>query len=650
MTLPAPNLDDRRFQPLVDEAKRYVQQRCPEWTDHNVSDPGVTLIELFAWMTDQLVYRLNRVPERNYVKFLELIGIKLFPPTAARADVTFWLSAPQRATVKISKGTEVATLRSESSAAIPFATIDDLAIVPCSAKFVKSSIAEGEFRDHSEGVTRDAGFFCFDAVPKPGDALLVGLSDPTPRCAVTLRFDCEIEGVGVDPRNAPIVWEAWTDDGWRPCDVSQDETGGLNKAGDVIVHIHPGHEASVIDRHRAGWIRCRVVENEENQPAYGASPKIKSLSAFTIGGTAETVNAESVDGEIVGTSEGVPGQRFLLARRPVVPAENPVVVETSTPERWEEWREVSTFAGSEPTDRHFLLDATTGEISFGPAVRLPDGSMRQYGSVPPKGSAVRIRSYLTGGGRNGNVAKFALSVLRSPFPFVARVENRRPAFGGVDVEDLEAAKVRGAIALRTRNRAVTAEDYEQLAEEAAPEVARIRCVPAGGETTDGVRILVVPHAPQEDGRIEFEHLVPSEDTLTRIARYLDERRVIGARAVVEPPSYQGVTVVASLRARPGANATRIQQEALASLNGYFNPLSGGPDGNGWPFGRAVHVGEIYSALQGVRGVEMIQDARLFAADPISGERGKETQSVTLEPNALVFSYEHQIQVVEAEGA
>ena len=95
-----PNLDDRRFQDLVDDAKRLVQQRCPEWTDHNVSDPGVTLIEAFAWMTDQLLYRLNRVPDRHYVKFLELIGVRLFPPTAAPRDVTFWLSAPQPETVR----------------------------------------------------------------------------------------------------------------------------------------------------------------------------------------------------------------------------------------------------------------------------------------------------------------------------------------------------------------------------------------------------------------------------------------------------------------------------------------------------------------------------------------------------------------------
>src|SRR3989442_12572217 len=125
MALPVPNLDDRRFQELVDDAKRLVQQRCPEWTDHNVHDPGVTLIELFAWMTDQLIYRLNRVPDRHYVKFLELIGVQLFPPTAAQVPVTFWLSAPQPATAVIPAGTKVATVRTETADAIVFNTAED---------------------------------------------------------------------------------------------------------------------------------------------------------------------------------------------------------------------------------------------------------------------------------------------------------------------------------------------------------------------------------------------------------------------------------------------------------------------------------------------------------------------------------------------
>src|SRR4029453_15194378 len=99
-----------------------VQRRCPEWTDHNVSDPGVTLIEAFATMVDQLLYRLNQVPDRHYVKFLELIGVRLFPPTAAQAPVTFRLSAPQADTVRIPAGTQVPTLRTEAEEAIPSTT------------------------------------------------------------------------------------------------------------------------------------------------------------------------------------------------------------------------------------------------------------------------------------------------------------------------------------------------------------------------------------------------------------------------------------------------------------------------------------------------------------------------------------------------
>jgi predicted phage baseplate assembly protein len=122
MPLPTANLDDRRFQDIVDQAKRMIPQYCPEWTDHNVSDPGVTLIELFAWMTEMLLYRVNQVPEKMYVKFLELLGVRLEPPRAAQAPVTFYLSAPQPNTVVIPADTEVATVRTETSPAVIFTT------------------------------------------------------------------------------------------------------------------------------------------------------------------------------------------------------------------------------------------------------------------------------------------------------------------------------------------------------------------------------------------------------------------------------------------------------------------------------------------------------------------------------------------------
>ena len=99
MALPAPNLDDRTFQDIVDEAKRLIPRYTPEWTNHNLSDPGVALIELFAWMSEMVLFRVNQVPDRLFVHFLNLVGIEPFPPSVARADITFWLSAAQERTV-----------------------------------------------------------------------------------------------------------------------------------------------------------------------------------------------------------------------------------------------------------------------------------------------------------------------------------------------------------------------------------------------------------------------------------------------------------------------------------------------------------------------------------------------------------------------
>ena len=85
MALPEPILDDLRFQKdIVDEARRRIVRYCPEWTDYNLSDPGITLIELFAWMTEMITYRLNLVPDKNYIRFMDFLGIRLLPSTSER--------------------------------------------------------------------------------------------------------------------------------------------------------------------------------------------------------------------------------------------------------------------------------------------------------------------------------------------------------------------------------------------------------------------------------------------------------------------------------------------------------------------------------------------------------------------------------------
>ncbi|MFE1171901.1 putative baseplate assembly protein [Streptomyces sp. NPDC058773] len=672
MALPAPHLDDRRFQQFVDDAKRYIQQRCPEWTDHNVSDPGVTLIEAVAHMADQIVYRLNRVPEKNHLAFLDLLGVTLFPPSAARADVTFWLSAPQPEPVVLPAGTEVATGRTETEEAVLFATEEDLTVVPCELTAVLRQEAGTTPEDCSQDVLGGSDVAVFTAAPQPGDALLFGLSAAVPRCAAVLQLDSRVDGVGVDPRQPPLVWEAWTTDGWSECEVEEDSTGGLNRPGEVILHIPVAHTVSRVGRADAAWLRCRVVEAAQGQPFYSASPTVRAASAFTIGGTTAVAHADVVRDEMLGESAGVPGQRMRLAHAPVVADRPPLRLEVSNGDGWQEWQVVPDFASSGPDDLHLTLEESTGEIAFGPSVRQPDGSVRQFGAVPPKGAMIRVPHYRTGGGRSGNVARGAIQALRSSIPYVARVENREAARGGVDGETVQEAKVRAPIALRAQERAVTARDYEELARRAAPEAARIACLAvdpaeraapaahsapgadAGQNTGTGhvgdnaVRVLVVPQAvPDRGGRLRFEQLVPGKELLGRVTQFLDDRRPVGTRLAVGPPFYQGVTVVATLHSFRAARADRVRAEALDALYAYLDPLTGGAHGDGWPFGRPLRAGEIFAALQRVPGVELVDEVLLHPADPLTGRRGDATDRIELAGSALLFPFDHRVRVIEA---
>jgi predicted phage baseplate assembly protein len=648
MSLPAPDLDDRNFQDLVYDAKRLVQVRCPQWSDHNVSDPGVTLIETFAYMTSQLIYRLNRVPDRLYIKFLELIGVRLLPATPARTSLTFWLSSPQETTVTIPSGTRTATVRTDVEDAVSFATTSELQLLPCSlASVLTCGVDDGEpCADHRIDLERKTGFPAFSAVPRVGESLVVALTDAVPSCVIRIRLRCTVDGIGVDPTRPPLKWEAWDGAAWCACEVESDTTGGLNRDGDVIIHVPPSHQAAVLSGRRAGWLRCRVVAAVEGQPAYTAAPLVRSVEVATMGGTVDAINAEIIDCEYLGTSEGVAGQRFVVQQAPVLSGLEPPIVETSSDDGWLTWANVPDFSRSGPDDRHFVLDGATGEVLLGPLIRLEDGGTRSYGAVPPKDAELRIRRYAIGGGVGGNVPARTVTVLKSSIPYVCRVENRKPALGGVDGETLEEAKVRGPLLLRGRGRAVTADDFEQLTRQAAPDVARVACqTAADGSEPGAVRVKIVPAVQSVNGRINFDDLLPSEETLEAIANRLGSTRLIGTRLLIEPPHYQGVTVVARVRARPTADPVRVENESLTCLYRYLNPITGGPEGDGWPFGRPVQAGEIYGVLQSVPGVDLVDEVRLFGANPVTGERGPAMDRVDLTGDALIFSYEHTVAAV-----
>ncbi|MGV9712399.1 putative baseplate assembly protein [Gordonia sp. NPDC003424] len=644
--LPTPNLDDRGFQQLVDDARRLVRERFPQWSDHNISDPGITLIEAVATMVDQLIYRLNRVPDRHYLKFLELLGLEMRPAASARTRVTFWLSAPQPQTVEVRADSEVSTVRTDVSEPVVFSTERDLSIIPCRSERVFAAPASTDPRDRTISLGR-GGFDCFGEKPLPGDALLVELSNPVPSCAVLLRMTCRVSGVGVDPRRPPLLWEALTESGWVACDLDRDDTGGFNEPGDVVVHVPDGHTTAVVAGNRGAWLRCRVVEALPNQATYSRSPHIEAFTAQTIGGTVAAAHSQVVSGEVLGISDGAVAQRFPLRQLPVVPSAD-LTVSVSDEATSTTWSAVADFAECAAGDEVFHLDAVSGEIAFGPAVRESDGTIRCFGAVPPKGSVIGVDRYRIGGGAIGNVGIGQLRVLKTSVPFVSRVENRVAAVGGADAETVDELKLRGPMVLRSRGRAVTAEDFEELTRQAAPEIARVGCLPADDDAPGVVRLLLIPHvAADRAGQIRREDLTPQTQTLETIRGYLDERRLVGTRLIVEPPEYVSVTVVAGVSAAPGFDKAVVQASVLDGLHRFLHPVTGGPAGAGWPLGRPLGVPDITALLAAIPGVDLGQEVmvQLFAVSPATGRRGPAADRLTLPANGLFLTHQHQVRVI-----
>lgn len=667
MTLPKPKLDDRTFQQLVDEAKKRIPHYTKEWTDHNVSDPGVTLIELFAFMTETILYRLNQVPDLHTIRFMEMLGIQLQEPVPAQAPVTFWLSAPQETAVIIPAGTEVASTQTETRGAIVFTTDADLEIRRPELTHAFSRIRGDQagskrYRDHNlrrlQAGFEGAGIFT--DVPEVDDALFFGFANDMSRHLLGFEFDFDSAGgAGVDPTQPPYIWEASTGDAegrWVECEVDKDSTNALNTPGRILIHV-PAMGSARVNNEKAYWIRVRIREikradQERGMRPYRVTPRMRKLSVTAWGGATTATHSQIVRHEFIGRSDGSPGQRFRLQRRPILkraPHERlRVHVEGEEPE---EWQEVNDFADSGFADPHYTLESVTGELRFGPAVRQPDGSVKLYGAIPPRGANLIFQGYHTGGGVVGNVRAGVLNTLKTAIPFVSRVSNREPALGGLDAETLEAAMMRAPKLLRSRERAVTESDYEFLATQALPaQISRVRCLQprpsdAGRVQPGQVYVLVIPRIAEPARLLSAEELTLSDAAVQRLSAYLEERRLLTVRLSVRAPTYRGVAVKVQLRPLPEANKDQLEQAILSRLYRFLNPLTGGPDGNGWPFGRDIYISDVYQSLQGIPGVLFIRNVEMFAARVGGAREGNPIDTLEVVEHGVVVSGVHEVEFV-----
>jgi hypothetical protein len=593
--LPVPSLDDRRHADLVEAALRLRDRYCPEWTSTEPGDPGIALIEIMAYLVDQLVYRLNQVPDRLYTEFLNMVGVQRRAAEVATARVDFMLDAPGQ-TVRVPAGTPVSTVAADGGP-VEFVTVEAAVARPVELRWVV------------DGDETDGGRIS-STVPvraTEGSWIELVLGEGGPNTLVRIELD-------IDPAGVELEWQCSSPGGWSEVDS---ESVPADRPA-VLLDTGPDWVADG-DRHK---LRFRPVLPAPAKKATTYSVLVHA--AMGAGVSAEVQHASAVPGEDLGIGTGRPRQRLRTRRAPLLPDLHRVRVGGT------EWQAVDSLTNSVAGDRHYEIDRNTGEVLFG------DGT---HGAVPPADAEIVI-DYLAGGGSAGNVTSGSIVVLREAIPHVARVHNRWPATGGIDAESVEEARTRAPALLRSGWRAVSAEDFERLARLSSPRVARARCKAEPGVA----RVVVVPHPDGAGDEENFASLLPGDPVFDEVVEFLDERRAVGVRLVVEPPDYQGVRVEAKVtRAEGYEPADEVYERAAHALRTYLHPVRGGRDGTGWPFGRPVVAGELFGVLLDVPGVDVVDEVVLYAWDPVTDQSGERTDRVDLKPNGLCWPAPPQVR-------
>lgn len=655
MPLTAPNLDDRRYDDLVAEARSLIPRYLPEWTNHNDSDPGITLLQLFAWFTDLLVYRLNQVPELNFIKFLQMLGIQTAPATPAVVDLTFTTAKPT-VDVLVPTGTQVSGPGADGKPVVFELTEGFTAIAaPLAAVQTYDGFA---YRDvTTANLTAGSLLSPLGAYPKPGSSLMLGLGAAAPCTANPLTLMAYLApgrarpvaqaGARRVPPPATFAYEFFDGVAWQPLGVERDETAGFTATGRIVL-FGPGTRAAKTALGQVAaplyWLRIRMFAG-----AYERGPQLERLVLNTVPARA----AVTVRDEVLGGSTGLANQGpFALSQSPVVPLERPETVrrddgsvvtvtslrlEVDEGSGFQVWQEVDDLGGHDGDAMVYVLDRTTGSVSFGDGRR---GAIPTANPALPTANIV-ARRWLAGGGARGNLGAGTVTTLVTAVPGLGKVSNALPSSGGADTESVTAAKLRAPAELKAKGRAVTAEDFELLARQAPANVARAHALPLTHPAypdvavPGAVTVLVAPDAPGPSP-------TPTATTLAAVCAWLDAHRLITTEVFATAPRYREVRVVADLVITPDADLATVHRRASAALTAWLHPLTGGIDGQGWPFGGTIFSSDLFRVVLTVPGVQRIRDNQLTV--DLDGERQPFCRDVEISPGDLLCPLDPELRV------
>jgi hypothetical protein len=542
---------------------------------------------------------------------------------------------------------------------------------------VSAIVTLNDFEYVARAADGGAGFIPFTHAVGDGPALYLGFDVPFANESASLLLDMapppplavgatallDVAGLGA----AVFAWEYSAAEGGFTRLGAEDETLGLRRSG-MLRFVGPADlGARRLFGRELHWLRARLVDGD-----FSAVPRLRCVRTNTVWAR----QATAITDEVLGSSSGSSGQAFKLAQTPVLPGQRIQVLEPAPPPPaeqaaitlaegadaivpafdeggdplgvWVTWSEVSNFHTAGSRDRYYLVNRATGQVLFG------DGT---HGLIPPPGrSNVRARAYEAGGGSRGNLPAGAITGLKTTAPHVEGVTNTVPSVGGADLGSVAQQKELGPRKLRHGGYAITREDFEDLAREASPDVARARAVtpsfdpvahttPTPSLVAGSVLVIVIPFGAEA-------RPVPAPPLLEAVRSHLGPRCSPVVSLRVSGPDWVRITarveiVPASLEAAGGLVAT-----ARAAIAAYLHPLTGGPKGQGWEFGRLPQASDVYAILTAIQGVDHIQNlAVLHEQESSPGEWAELPESTPADAlhRVLCFSGSHVIDIVSGSG-
>jgi hypothetical protein len=646
MPLPRPTLDKRRYDQLVAEGRALIPRLVPALTDQNASDPGITLIELGAWLAEQNIYRFDRTSSAALRAFVRLAGVEPRMPALARTVVE--VGNTNAAGVQLPARMQLADASSQPR----FETTDALYASPCTLVRVMTGTADGV--DASAANLAPAPFAPFGPRPRPGRALYLGFdraldapgatlslyvwtrdwqADDATRAALQAEYDRQAAQAkpGCEPPDwrrhyrVRTVWEFHAGAGrWQPLTEVVDGTRALSLSGFVRLGAPVGHQPLVPGG--LFFIRCRIVHGR-----YECPPQLVHVGFNAAG----CEHALEIPETVVALTHGHAQAEFELDQGPAVAGSLRIRLIDGAGNVDADWAEAPDFERAGPFDKLLALDPERAILRSGDGLRA---------AIPPAQRRLLV-GWQIGGGPAGNLEAGSLAAL-PPNPHnlalaPAMASLTRPlsvaqaftAAGGAPRETLAAAQARAFDLCSTVDKAVTLADIERLAL-AAPglPVARVRavagldmrlpCWPAPGVVT----LIVIPPCPRPGP-------LPSRALLDAVERWLDPRRLVTGEIHAVAPRYRRVGVSATLHLACEADPSAVLQAAAARIRAFFDPLTGGPDGGGWPFGRTVYRTEVMALLAGVGGVRSVTGLGLLAGS--AGAAQGRCDNVALCPHELV---------------